>query len=155
MFQTLSTGRWGVLLLALLLPISGTAEQSATHRQVDGMDVYIGVMRAEMVRGQGSPGERKMHGGVPAGRSGYHLVAALFDQQSGERVTDARVRARVSALGLAGVERPLETMRLGDAVTFGNYFSLSRHAENRIKLSIERGDAAPVEATFTYTVFGN
>jgi hypothetical protein len=114
--------------------------------------VYLGVLPAAMI--QGHPGghpEETMHGGMPRGRHAYHVVAAVFDAATGERVEDAVVEARAAEPGLAGVTRRLEPMLIADTVTYGNYFQLSGDGPYRIDLSITRpGLATPIIVEFTY-----
>src|SRR4051794_23124619 len=68
-----------------------------------GLAVYIGLVPAEIVRGHPADyPERTMHGGPRphGGEHEYHLVAAVFDAATADRVSDARVSARIAGLGL-------------------------------------------------------
>ena len=143
-------GTLPVLFLGFLF-VSGTfADQNDTHKTVGGIDVYIGVIPAEVIQGRGSAGEKRMHGGVPKRGDRYHLVAALFEQKGGARITDAHVTATVTEPGLAGTKKRLEPMKISDAVTFGNYFVMSERLANRISLEIRVPGKAPVTADFEY-----
>lgn len=51
-------------------------------------------------------------------RHRYHLVAALFEQESGVRITEVDVTATVTDPGMAGIRKRLEPMRISDAITF-------------------------------------
>ena len=64
---------------------------------VEGMTIYLGVMPAELVQGHSTmPGDPKaLHGGTPPNRSSHHIVVALFDAQTGARITDAQIQAGV------------------------------------------------------------
>jgi hypothetical protein len=57
------------------------------------MTVYLGVVPAAQVKGQGVA---MMHGGAPKGPDAYHIVAAVFDAATGARISDATVTAKVS-----------------------------------------------------------
>lgn len=46
-----------------------------------------------------------MHDGTPTGRHWFHLVAAVFDAESGQRIEDATVEAALTPLGLTSVSR--------------------------------------------------
>ena len=46
-----------------------------------------------------------------------HLVVALYDAQSGQRMTDVSIDATVTALGLAQPVKRLESMRIEDTIT--------------------------------------
>ncbi|MGH6954667.1 MAG: hypothetical protein ACREGL_10815 [Alphaproteobacteria bacterium] len=129
-----------------------TAADPAQHRIADGIAVYLGVLPAEMIQGHGKAhAESGMHGGPRAGEHVYHVMVALFESDTGKRILDAEVKARVSELGLAGSEMPLEPMSIAGTVTYGNYFDLSGRAMYRIAVEIRRpGAKRPVKAEFTY-----
>ena len=144
----------------ILVLLAGVALSSVTtgaadddnYKTAGGLAVYLGVLPAAMIQGhpRGHP-EEAMHGGVPRGRHAFHVVAAVFNAATGERVEDALVEAHIAEPGLAGVTRQLEPMVIADTVTYGNYFQLSGDAPYRIDLSITRpGLATPVRVEFTY-----
>jgi hypothetical protein len=134
-----------------LSSVTTGAAADDSYKTAGGLAVYLGVLPAAMIQGhpRGHP-EEAMHGGVPSGRHAYHVVAAVFDAATGERIEDAVVEARVGEPGLARVTRQLEPMLIADTVTYGNYFQLSGDAPYRIDLSITRpGLATPVSVEFT------
>ncbi|OOG27638.1 hypothetical protein B1C78_03015 [Thioalkalivibrio denitrificans] len=139
--------------LAVAMLGFNTAAADPEYRQVaNGVVVYLGVLPAAMIQGrhEGDP-EEVMHNGIPRGRHAFHVMAAVFDEGSGAQIKDARVEARVAAVGLAGVTRPLETMRIDDTVTYGNYFTLRGEGPYDIRITVARpGIDAPVSARFTY-----
>lgn len=146
------------LLYALGMALTGLAAgplQAADpgqYRIADGFSVYLGVLPAQMVAGHppGHP-EATMHDGAPAGEHSYHLMIAVFEADSGARVSDLEATARVSALGLVGPRRTLEPMEIAGAITFGNYFELSGGGPYRIDVEFRRvGAAEPVQVRFEY-----
>lgn len=129
-----------------------TAAENALYKTANGVAVYLGVVRAEIVKGHpsGHP-ERTMHGGVPKGQHAYHVVAAIFDAATGVRISDATVMAQVSGLGLAGRKRALEPMDIAGTRTYGAFFDLPGRDIYTVKLTIERpGAAKPVVIEFKY-----
>ncbi|HRX71099.1 MAG TPA: hypothetical protein P5329_07990 [Candidatus Competibacteraceae bacterium] len=142
-----------VLSFASMLFVSSAiqADQNDTHKTVGGIDIYIGVIPAEVIQGRGSNEERRMHGGASSGGKGYHLVVALFDRESGDRITDSQVKVRVSVPGWVDVENRLEPMKVADAVTFGNYFVLSDLTLNWISVQVQRAGKDAVKADFQYS----
>lgn len=118
------------------------ADHSAQHKVMDGVEIYVGIVPAEMV--QGHPKEHpesEMHGGIPAGKYRYHVVVALFDQASGKRITGAEVKARVVEPGYTGPQKRLESMLINGNVSYGNYFILGP-ASYSIEMQIRRPGAA-------------
>lgn len=142
-----------VLLIGIALSsVTTGAAADDNYRTKGGLAVYLGVLPAAMIQGHPKDHpEEAMHGGVPSGQHAYHVMAAVFDAASGERVEDALVEARVAEPGLAGVTRRFEPMLIADTITYGNYFRLSGDGPYRIDLSITRpGLATPTSVGFTY-----
>ena len=104
----------------------------------NGVTVYLGVVPAQVVKGELKPGEQPMHGHLPKNQHEYHVIAALFDAASGARVSDATVTAQVSGLGLAGTKKTLEPMQIEGTTTYGMFFDLPGADLYTIKLHIER-----------------
>ncbi|WP_297185406.1 hypothetical protein [uncultured Porticoccus sp.] len=118
----------------------------------DGVAIYIGLMPAQVVQGHPAAHEEsRMHGGVPGGGSPVHLVVTLFDDATGQRITEAFVKAEVVELGLTPQRKELEMMHIADTVSYGNYFSLRSEGPYRIRLKIRLPEREKVvEATFSH-----
>ena len=143
------------LLAAVLgvLPMTSHAADNSRHQRVDGVDVYLGIFPAEMVLGQPKlRAEAEMHGGVPPGEHRYHVTVALFDAATGKRITGALVKAKVSELGLSGIEKKLEPMTIAGTISYGNYFRMSGTGIYRIQVQIRLpGAAQAIDAIFEYS----
>ena len=146
-------------LLAAALVLGATAvsripaaAEIEPYKTADGLTIYLGILPAALVKGHPADHpERTMHGGVPRDRHEYHLVAAIFDSATGARISDARVTARVSGLGMAGEQKALEPMLIAGTVTYGAFFELPGTDRYTIRLEIQRAAAGqPVVADFTY-----
>lgn len=142
------------LVPALLLGTAGiaSADDISKHKIVDGVEIYFGVLPAEVI-GEYSADhiEREMHGGVPSGAHRDHLVVALFDAATGERIGDARVEATVREIGLSGKTKSLEPMEIAETITFGNYFDLPNENLYRIVVRIRRPEASrTIKAEFLH-----
>ena len=142
--------QWVWLVLAwLVLGIPAVAETSKSlHQRVDGIDIYLGVVPAEMIRGHPKEHpESEMHGGVPVGM--YHVMVALFERTNGRRITDAVVTARMVWPDQYSVKKRLDPMIVSASPAYGNYFRVPERGAVRIDLQIRRpGQAAVVHATF-------
>ena len=126
-----------VAIFALIAPAA--ALETAPYKVAGGLAVYLGVIPGELITGHpGGHAEAEMHGGVPSGRHVHHVMVAVFDSASGERITDATVTARVTGLGLVGIEKTLVPMTIAEAVTYGNYFDLPAKDLYRIRIEISR-----------------
>jgi hypothetical protein len=146
---------WPILIATVLsllsLPLATLAAED-NARTAGGLTVYIGVLPAAIIQGRfDEPPEQLMHNGIPGSRHAYHLIAAVFDAESGEPITDAKVEAHVALYGLAGAKRQLEPMHIAEAMTYGNYFSMRRDGLYQITLSVTRAGATrPVVLEFTH-----
>lgn len=142
-----------ILVASLLLFTAASVAQDgrSLHKTVNGIDVYLGVVPAELVGAhpRAHP-ERDMHGGVAAG--GYHVMVALFERTTGKRITDAKASARLVSPSRQGPETPLEPMTIAGALTYGNYFSMVRGGSYRIDVQIRRpGSPDAIVAIFNWT----
>lgn len=129
-----------ILLLAPLLALSTVACRAADidrYKVVDGIAIHVGVFPAEGIVGRpGAEAEKAMHDGVPRSGNRQHVVVALFDAASGRRITAAKIVATVAELGLGGVRKRLEPMRVDGFESYGNYFAMGDHGIYRIRLEI-------------------
>lgn len=136
----------------LLFSSAAFAADSSDYRVVDGLAIYYATVPAEVIRGhtKGHP-EAVMHGGVPKGKHVHHVMVALFDGESLERITDAQITATVAEPGLAGRQKRLEPFTVADALTYGNYFEFSKLATYTIDIEVRRpGSSRVVKTRFEY-----
>ncbi|MGZ5091294.1 MAG: hypothetical protein ACXWCY_34155 [Burkholderiales bacterium] len=143
------------LICAAALSASATAVLAAQHGQqtiANGMEMHYSIVSADSIRAYpDASAERVMHGGPPRGESQRHLMLALFDAKTKQRIEGATVRARVGELAMTGEEKKLEPMTMGGALTYGNYFKLTGHGPYRIVFSISRPNTTgTTEASFDY-----
>lgn len=134
--------------IAALFLAGAIAADDPMHQVVNGVEIYLGVMPAEQIATS-----EKMRSNIPAGKDYYRVTIALFDATTGERITDAQVKARVSELALSGTEKDLEPLHVADAVSYGNYFRMPGTGLGiyRIRVLIRRADTGePVETSFDF-----
>lgn len=124
------------LTLATLAP--ALSDDVENFKTVEGLSVYLGIMPAAIVKGH-PPGhaEAEMHGGAPSGPHAYHIVVAIFEAGSGNRVENAEVAAVVSGLGhIGGTNLQLEPMSIEDTITYGAFIDLRATERFEIGLTI-------------------
>lgn len=140
------------ITIAVSLAAAGHAQADDLSKTIDGMTIYIGVVPAEIVRGHPSQhSESTMHGAVPKGLQFRHIVVALFDAKTGERVTDATVNARVEQVGLAAQSKALEPMQIANTLSYGSYFAMPPGGLYTITLKIKaKRYPHALEARFEY-----
>lgn len=134
--------------LSLATALAGSAaEQKLT---IDDMEVFYGIMPAEIVRQTPVQGSGVRHRGR-GHKNARHLIVALFDAGTKQRIADASIVASVTSLGLASDEKRLEPMRIDGTVTYGNFFDFPADSgPYRIVLTIARPHSPNHSATFEY-----
>ena len=136
-------------VLALVTPANAGVVDGV--RTVDGLAVYLGVVPAAVTRAH-SPQhtERTMHGGAEkAGIHDVHLLVAVFNSGSGQRVKNISVTARVHVPGKNQWAVPLSPMTINGAYTYGGYTSIG--LEDDVMISIEIRRPGPTRRTHTTT----
>ena len=114
--------------------------------------VYVGVLPAALAREsltahREPPDSHRIRPAPPPDT--HHVVVAVFDAASGQRVTDAQVEARhVPPRGVAST-KPLAAMPLGDTLTYGNTFAIAEGRGHRFEIDIRR-DGRSDQVTFVY-----
>lgn len=123
------------LMAATLLASAGLAGAGdmSQHARVGDVDVYYGLVPADLIQKTAIS-----HGGKMPASGDEHLVVALYDGATGQRITNAEVRAAIGPLGLATQWKKLEPMAIADSVTYGEYFSLVGSGIYRLLVSIRR-----------------
>ena len=143
----------GLFVSFCVLPVASPGGEHETYKEVGGVAIHIGIMPADMIRirQSGEHSGYNMHGGIPKGAHRDHLVVALFEGDTGKRITNARVTATMAEIGLAGRTKELDVMEINGTVTWGNYFYLPNHEAYRVIVQIQRpGVSGAIEASFMH-----
>lgn len=137
--------------VAMVLAIGG-ALANDSYQISNGLAVYLGIVPAAVVRGHpSSHTEGAMHGGAGSGRHQQHIVVAVFDAETGVRVENARVSARIAGLGDVGRQATeLEPMTIANTVTYGAFVTLPGNDRYEIVVDISvPGRARAVSIKFS------
>ena len=131
-------------LLLLSLCATAAIAASSLSKVVDGVTIYVGIVPAQIIRGQPMDhASGAMHGGAIKGEQ-YHVLVVLLDAKTGQRIVDADVEARVAEYGKAGPAVTLGLMKVAESVTYGNYIDLPGSGPFRIDLKIRRPNVSQV-----------
>jgi hypothetical protein len=96
------------------------AADIAQHKSVNGIDVFYGVVPAEVVQNHVKQhGEERMHGKSSAPLGAHHLVVTLYDVKTSERIINATISATVTPFGLAQETKILQVMKINNTISFG------------------------------------
>jgi hypothetical protein len=138
--------------LPAIPPPPPAAAADPHHKLVSGIDIYLGLMRAEAVRA--AQAQAKKSGtsrvAVPSGKGYYHLNISLADNKSHTPVTDAQVTMRVSD-GMTTESKTLGLVAANNSVSYGNFFRFSSGNAYNIRTEIRRpGVPGTVVANFEH-----
>lgn len=135
-----------------LAAMASLANGNDQHRLINGMDIYYGVVPAEVVKSHPQRHtEAAMHGKNLLSGGTHHLVVTLYDNKTTRRIDDAKVEAVVIPLGLAHQPKPLEPMQINGTISYGNYFDMIGIGPFRIELQITRpGKGGTTKTEFEY-----
>lgn len=139
-------------LAAAMMVAVGGALANDRYQTAFGLAVYLGIVPAALVRGHPpNDAEGAMHGGAGSGRHQQHVVVAVFDAETGVRVENARVTARIAGRGDVGRQAiGLEPMTIADTVTYGAFVTLPGNDRYEISVDISvPGRARTVSVKFS------
>ena len=122
------------------------------YKVADGIGIYLGLIPTDLIAVHPlEHTEDAMRGGIPLGEHHHHVMVALFEGKTSERITDAEVKASVREVGLAGRTKELEPMTIAGALTYGNFFELRSRTRYLISIQVRRpGSPRVIETRFEY-----
>ena len=133
-------------------PASARDPERGSSQTVQGLTFAYGIVPPQIVQAHPEQhAEQGMHKGQKTS-GGKHIVLALFDAESGQRVTRAKVVATVSLLGGSTVTKELEAMPIAGQASFGGFFPLGVPGVYRIRFEVARpGNSGLSVAEFEHT----
>ena len=141
------------VILSMLTSPTIAAPEAGLSRTLDGLTIYLGVIASE-IASEHLPAhpEAQMHGGKRPGKRFEHVVIAVYDAKTNERVTDATVKASVRDPGLNVEEKTLESMTIANTLSYCNYFAMKPKTRYVILVSVRRpGQHQATQAQFDYS----
>ena len=133
--------------VAFLLVATQVSQASDANlsRTVDGIDIHMGITHSNFNGTDLSAEKMAMLYGIKGKK--HHITVALFDSESGQRITDAKVVANIGEMGLSSNRKKLKHERFGDTVSYGRDFYLSKEGPYWIDLNINRDGSKQATAT--------
>lgn len=128
------------------------ADELNFRKNVGDFWVYLAVMPADLVAGPPAvePGATPFQ--PASARDTHHLMVSLFDYRTGRRITDARVEARVAALGVSGVRKSLDNTSAAGAPVYAGLFPMPGRGPFRIDVEFRAPGATSLQrARFYFT----
>lgn len=123
-----------VLTLAAAASFSAQAQERLER---DGIALYWGLVPAAIVSQQHAVSE--LHGGRPPGGGKVnHLVIALFDAKTGQRIEGAVIRAQLSEPGVVdSAARYVPPMPINGVTSYGQLFGMVHDGPYRFRISVQ------------------
>ena len=134
-----------VMVLSVLVSGGALASDATLSKKIDGIDIYMGITHADWPSQDLSAQKMAMIHGLKGKK--HHITVALFDDKTGQRITDARVVAVIGEMGLSSNRKSLKQEKFGTAVSYGRDFYLSKEGPYWIDLKIKRNGVK--QATLT------
>ena len=122
----------------LVWPVPASADVHSDYLTQDGIALYYAIIPAGMITGhpRGNP-EAEMHGGVRQGKHAHHLMVAVFNAETSERISDVETVATVSEVGFPGETKVLEPMEIAGAMTYGAYFEVPAATVYKVAVTVK------------------
>jgi len=137
----------GLVVVALAAGLAAAApsswpnppEEAGFRQDVAGFTVYLAVMPAPVLTGPAPPVEpgASPFRRPPAARDTHHVMVSIFESRSGRRMTDARVEARVAALGFSGEKRMLKPTSVAGAQVYSGVFPMIGRGPFRVDVEFQ------------------
>ena len=149
-----------VLGLVFAGSAAARAEESSQSVSEQGLRAYFGFVPSAVAQDPArSGGATSQHGAPAPGEHSYHLIVAIFNAATEERITNATVTASVHLHQPArgAPAKTLDPMKIGDTISYGNFFELPRGGVYRIRLSVAReGRPRPdvIDLTYDHHIHG-
>ncbi len=143
----------GLCLAIASLALTGPAAAGVVNgvQAVDGLTVYLGVVPAAVTRAHAPQhAERTMHGGISKPSiHDVHLLVAVFNSASGQRLRNVAVTARIYGTNLNRWTVPLTPMTVNGALTYGGYTNVGVEEDIMISIDVWRPGRTPHTSTTT------
>jgi len=130
-------------------PAPAAPREDSGHRRAGGIDIYLGMVRAEaLLAFPEESAERRMHGGVPREPGNYHVNVSLADERTHAPITGARVEVRFTQAGMPAATAALEPIAIG-AASYGSYVRLRPRGAYTLTVRVRLpGSQRSIAATF-------
>lgn len=122
--------------LTFFVMASLPASDASLSRSVDGIDIYMGITHSTQAEQNQNVHKMGFMKGIRGKK--HHITVALFDNKTGQRITDAKVVAGIGEMGLSSNRKKLRQERFAEALTYGRDFYLSQQGPYWIDLKIKR-----------------
>lgn len=146
---------WKRLAAAVAMALAATPSAAGVVdgvKTVDDLRIYLGVLPAGLVRGHQAERAMAVHGGLPRSSvHNIHVLAAVFDKNTGARLSGIRVNARIHGTNQNRWTVALKPMIVNNALTYGGFTNLGAQEDVMISIDVVRPNRKHVTtAQFEY-----
>lgn len=154
--MALPTIGWKRLAAAVAIALTATPSNAGVVdgvKTVDDLKIYLGVLPAGLVRGHEAELATAVQRGLPRSSvHNIHVLAAVFDKNTGARLNGIRVNARIHGTNQNRWTVRLKPMIVNNALTYGGFTNLGAEEDVMISIDVMRPNRKHVTtAQFEYT----
>lgn len=138
------------LILSVPLVFTSFSTANATdsnwHADTNSYRVYLGVVPASIIKKNLTliDKDKSLHGGTNnTTNATQHIMVSIFSKKDNKRILKATAIARIKNKKIFGskkIIKPLEKMNTSGAITYGNYFKLSKKGTYKIDVDVYQSD---------------
>lgn len=130
-------------VVATALAAVALAAPGDQRQQNERITLYYGVMPTALAQVSLAPHASALdvHGAVRVAPDSHHLVVALFDTPTGQRITEATVIVRHIPPHGDATSKVLEPMTIGETKSFGTTFDVAPGRDHQFRIEVRRGAA--------------
>ncbi len=151
-FHLKSTLAAALLGLFLAQPGAMSAELANDYQITSDMKIYLGIMPVALLMQH--PNALPAGHPLPSRAHSHHVMIAIFDRATGERITNAEVTAWVATPKRMGVKHRLHPMSVAGYTTYCNFFRMLPSGANTIGVEVRRpGNGLVNTVTFRHSTF--
>lgn len=140
--MALSKIGWNPFAAAVAFALVATPSSAGVAdgvKTVDELRIYLGVLPTGLVRRHKAELATAVHGGLPRSSiHNIHVLAAVFDKNTGARLSGIRVNAGIHGSNQNRWMVPLKPMIVNDALTYGGFTNLGAAQDVMISIDVAR-----------------
>jgi len=124
------------------------AEHAREAHANNGVVMHLGIIHARVLAA--NPTVVPKGHPIKSGKHDFHVLVSLYDHKTGQNISDALVKAKISPLTAGGVQREMHLMTSSGFVTYCNYFKMRPQVTYSIDVVVKRPDNEDATSRFIH-----
>jgi hypothetical protein len=138
----------------LVIPSLLLAGHPDTSKVADGVMMHLGVVHSKVLVAHPEfvPPDHL----IKSGKNVYHVLVSLYDQETGQNISGAKVKIHIAPMATGGTMKKLEPMKTAGFTTYCNYFKMQPQVTYNIDITVQRMDSPKIaKARFVHHPFAD